>query len=115
MIQLPDLNEITWLCGAEPVVLDPEVPIAYNTLTFTATRGDDRIQCVIEPASDQVDLAWARGDQELVKMALGDVAALDVLSTGDREVLRITFGDAALQPLHLRMKPTVYLAWQMTA
>jgi len=75
LIELPDLHELTWLFEAEPVLLDPDVAIAYNTVTFTTARGDDRVVCVIRPASDEVDLTWSAGDREMVRLALAGVAA----------------------------------------
>ncbi|HET6765016.1 MAG TPA: hypothetical protein VFH27_15130 [Longimicrobiaceae bacterium] len=113
MIQLPELHELTWLFEAEPELLDPGVAIWYNTVTLTTTRGEDRISCVIRPAADEVDLVWSRDGRELTRLELGRVAEVGVLRDGDRDVLRVSFRDGGLQPLHLRLKPTVHLAWQM--
>lgn len=110
---LPDAHDLIWLFEAEPSLLDPDVPLPYNTITFITTRGDDRVECIISPAYRDLDLTWWRNDREIVRLSVTRVAEITVEREHGRELLQATLSGNSFLPLRLQLKPTIHLAWGM--
>ncbi|MCE9543932.1 MAG: hypothetical protein K8T25_00175 [Planctomycetia bacterium] len=108
---LPKDWELIGVFEAEPSILDPRVPWAYNKLTFETTRGDDKIRCEIEPGYDQFKLVWWRNSFEIVNVDLRRVIGLSVCMKDGNESISLKFDSISVGPLILQLKPTVRLTF----
>ena len=106
----PAKHELIGFFECEPEVLDPGIDWFYNRLTFTTARGQDKVQCVIEPSSMILRVWWWRGDQELVSLAANWVSGLEIDKQQQREVLIASFSEERqLLPLRIQLKPSVHV------
>jgi hypothetical protein len=120
MNPVPDVDELTWLFGSEPVSANTDdwrEYWPYSTIRFSGKIDDYQLTCEIEPGADTVKLQVRRADAPLVDLDLRDVASLTVDRTpGDppNEALRISFRHAdRLSALHLRLKPSLWMVWRV--
>ena len=96
MDPFPQESDLRDLFGADPALLDPELPWNRNVLNFEAVVGPDTVECVMEPAYQTLTLRWVRRERELVYLDLERVAGIEV----DRyRGTRVT--DRALRSGHL--------------
>lgn len=110
---LPDLDELLWLFEVEPEVMDPDVPLPYNTLTYRTERDRDELVCIISPAYRDLEILWRCGDRELVHLSLTTVTGIRVVKEDGRECLVASVEDDAFPPLWVQLKPTVNVRWRM--
>jgi hypothetical protein len=111
----PEPHELLSFFEAEPTLLDPTVPGYYNMQTFDTLRGDDRVRCELEPGYEELRVRWTRGDTELVRVALRDIATVRIEAERGREVLVASFRSTALLPFRLQLRPTVHIFFGMAA
>ena len=112
MKPFPDPHELIALFEAEPVVLDERSPWLYNRLTFTRTMGENRIDCVIEPGYETIELCWRQRGVPVVDLNLKWVAGLAVEMEHGREALSAQFRErAGLLPLRVQFTPLVHISW----
>jgi len=110
-MKLPDDWQLLSVFEVEPVVSDPGVPWAYNTLTFETTRGEDHVRCDIIPGYDEFRLVWTRGDERIMTLTLCRVAALAVCTEHGNDSISLEFADENIGPLILQLKPHVMVAF----
>lgn len=111
MKPFPEEWELLSLFECEPVLDDPEVPWAYNRLTFDTKRGSDRILCVIEPGYCCLDFTWWHNTTKHLALKLRSVQGITVASGGGIEFFVATFRDECLLPLRLQLKPSIECEW----
>lgn len=85
MIQFPEIYEFISFFEAEPVFLDPTVPWQYNRLSWTIHRGDNTINCAIEPADGQMDLVWAQAGRPIAAIGLRAIQSFELTMQSERE------------------------------
>jgi hypothetical protein len=105
--------QLIGLFECEPALADSDIPWVYNRLTFQTDRGDDRIACDLEPASEIIALRWWQRGQLRLRLDLRQVAALAVDLTPAREALLVTFRlrCAYLNPLEVQLRPELLISW----
>jgi hypothetical protein len=109
-------HELLELFEVEPVLLDAGVPWAYNTLTFTTTRGDDVVQCVLTPGYGEIALNWSRDGRVLVRLTIGQVEAIRVELGSDGEKFVASFNKMTrLRDLIVQLKPFVCVEWGLAS
>jgi prepilin-type processing-associated H-X9-DG protein len=111
MNPFPNEWELLALFECEPVILDPNVPWAYNHLTFTSQRGQDSIVCVIEPGYSVVNFTWRYWRDVRVHLDLHWVQGIVIETGGGRDAMNLTFLDGHLRPLTLQLKPHISCIW----
>ncbi|MFM2093293.1 MAG: hypothetical protein RIS70_417 [Planctomycetota bacterium] len=107
----PEAWQLLAFFHCEPTLLDPDVPWAYNQITFDHTFGDDRVQCVIEPGYERLDLSWWQHQSPRLTLRLCDVTGLTVVNAPDFDCLVATFRDPQLMPLRFQLRPCIRVEW----
>jgi hypothetical protein len=109
---IPPEHELLALFEVEPVVLDPDVPWAYNTVTFTTNRGQDEVRCVLVPGYSEIGLTWSRDGRAIVQLALERVKAVHAEMDDAGERLIVAFSEkVSLPDLIVQLKPLVKVQW----
>ena len=111
MEPFPEQHDLIALFECEPLLTDKGVPWSYNHLTFTTTRGHDRIVCEIEPGYHTLKFEWSKSDERLVSLDLNWVAGITTDIQGQTEAMIVTFRDKKLMPLRIQLKPHVSISW----
>ena len=112
MDQFPQEHELISVFESEPELLDPDLPWAYNRLTFKTQRGDDHVVYVIEPASRMVQIEWSRNGDRVVSLDLNSVSSLEIVTESPVEQITAHFSeDGPVHPCVLQLKPAVRLSW----
>jgi hypothetical protein len=111
MSYLPDEHELIGFFEAEPHVLDPEVPWAYNTLTFCTQRNSDEVTCVLIPGYEELKLEWKRSGVVVAKLHLTGLITMELKRRGEEELLIADFRDSKLRDFKLWLKPHVAIEW----
>jgi len=113
MIEMPELWELIALFECEPVLADEGVPLSYNMLNFTSTRGADELCCQISPGYGDVHFKWTRQSLKRIDLNLHSVHRLAVF-LGSWEGLEITFDDRRrMEMLRLQLKPEITIEMGM--
>ena len=103
--RFPAKPELIGFFECEPKVLDPG-----THLTFITAHGQDKVQCVIEPASMILRARWWRGDPELVSLDANWVSGVEIEARDRREILIASFSEEhQLFPLRIQLKPSVHV------
>jgi hypothetical protein len=112
MDPFPQESDLRDLFGADPALLDPELPWNRNVLNFEAVVGPDTIECVIEPAYQTLTLRWVRRDRELVYLDLERVAGIEVDRYRGRASLIVRFDPATSRgQVRIQIRPAVHVTW----
>ena len=112
MDPFPQESDLRDLFGADPALLDPELPWNRNFLNFEAVVGPDTIECVIEPAYQTLTLRWVRRDRELVYLDLERVAGIEVDRYRGRGSLIVRFDPATSRgQVRIQIRPAVHVTW----
>ncbi len=111
MDPFPEEWQLLSLFEAEPEVVDRDVPWAYNTLIFDATRGIDRVHCRIMPSYEILRLTWWQSNEMRLSLDLNWVSGLQVVTENGHECLIASFRDTHLLNLEFCLKPNVCLKW----
>jgi hypothetical protein len=112
MDPFPQESDLRDLFGADPALLDPELPWHRNVLNFEAVVGPDTIECVIEPTYQTLTLRWVRRDRELVYLDLERVAGIEVDRYRGRASLIIRFDPATARgQVRIQIRPAVHVTW----
>jgi hypothetical protein len=115
MKPFPGEHELAELFEVAPIILEPDVPLAYNTLTFTTTRGDDVIRCEIQPGEREIDFEWTQAGRPVFRLRVGGIDGLRVKIDREAEALLATFPEGSrLAELRIQFKPTIRVAWGST-
>jgi hypothetical protein len=91
MDPFPQDSDLRDLFGAEPALLDPELPWNRNVLSFESVVGPDTIECVIEPSYQTLTLRWVRRDRELVYLDLDPMASRGQVRIQIRPAVHVTW------------------------
>lgn len=113
MNPFPENWELIELFEAEPELANPELGSnwAYNTLTFSTVRNEDRVRCVIEPGESFLQLEWSRNGKEIVSLVVRWVSGMTIEGSNGKEVLVVIFDSERLLPLRVQLKPSVHVFW----
>ncbi len=112
MDPFPQESDLRDLFGADPALLDPELPWNRNVLNFEAVVGPDTIECVIEPAYQTLTLRWVRRERELVYLDLERVAGIEVDRYRGRASLIVRFDPATSRgQVRIQIRPAVHVTW----
>jgi hypothetical protein len=111
MQPFPKEHDLIRFFECEPVLLDRGLPWAYTRLTFLSDRGDDRIACEMEPASEIFDFRWSRNGEEIIRLDLNWATGLELDFTDGHERLRVCFRSPAIGPLEIQLRPTIHVQW----
>ena len=111
MDPFPEEWELLSLFESEPTVTDCGVPWYYNCLVFDTIRGDDRVQCEIEPCYRRLKLRWWQAQKPLISLELNWVRSLRVVTGDGTDMLVVSFLDSHLLDLEFQLKPTICLRW----
>ena len=114
MKPFPDKYELIFLFESEPLLTDNEIDWYYNQLHFVLSRGDDRIECDIEPACGSLVFKWWIDNAEKANLVVSGIKGLEVITQGRTEMLVASFGESsATQILKLRLKPSISISWKV--
>lgn len=112
MDPFPQESDLRDLFGADPALLDPELPWNRNVLNFEAVVGPDRVECVMEPAYQTLTLRWVRRERELVYLDLERVAGIEVDRYRGRASLIVRFDPATSRgQVRIQIRPAVHVTW----
>ena len=112
MEPFPEEEELRHLFGVEPALLDPGAAWRDNALSFDVMRGDDRVECLIEPVYRTLTVRWTREGRELVYLDLTGVRGMTADQYRGRDSLLVTFdGQPGLRPLRIQIRPAVHVTW----
>ena len=112
MDPFPTDTDLRDLFGADPALLDPELPWNRNVLNFEVVIGPDTIECVIEASFQTLTLRWIRRGRELVYLDLERVTALEVDRYRGRASLIVRFDPAlARGQVRIQVRPAVHVTW----
>ena len=112
MDPFPQESDLRDLFGADPALLDPELPWIRNVLNFEAVVGPDTIECVMEPAYQTLTLRWVRRERELVYLDLERVAGIEVDRYRGRASLIVRFDPATSRgQVRIQIRPAVHVTW----
>jgi hypothetical protein len=112
MEPFPEEEELRHLFGVEPALLDPGAAWRDNALSFDVVRGDDRVECLIEPVYRTLTVRWTRDGRELVYLDLTGVRGMTADQYRGRDSLLVTFdGQPGLRPLRIQIRPAVHVTW----
>ena len=112
MDPFPQESDLRDLFGADPALLDPELPWNRNVLNFEAVVGPDTIECVMEPAYQTLTLRWVRRERELVYLDLERVAGIEVDRYRGRASLIVRFDPATSRgQVRIQIRPAVHVTW----
>ncbi|HEX6644289.1 MAG TPA: hypothetical protein VF037_06410 [Gemmatimonadales bacterium] len=112
MDPFPRDSDLRELFGADPALLDPDLPWDRNVLNFESVIGPDTVECVIEPAYQTLTVRWIRRDRELAYLDLERVAGIEVDRYRGRASLIVRF-DAGLErgQVRIQLRPAVHITW----
>jgi hypothetical protein len=120
MNPVPDIDELVWLFGNEPVAVYGDgwrKYWPYSAVRFHGTFDDYEVDCEIEPGDHTVKLQVRRAGVPLIDLDLRDVGSVVADRTpGDppNEALRIAFlHPDRVSTLHLRLKPSLWMVWRI--
>lgn len=106
----PPDHELLAFFGAEPTVLDPDVPWFYNTLEFEIERQGFLVQCRLAPAYGDIGVRLQLGGMELVRLHLRSFKALSLIMKAEGEILVATFDRGqGEETFSLMLKPHVWV------
>ena len=106
----PADHELLAFFGAEPKVLDPNVPWFYNTLDFEVEHQGFVVQCRLAPAYGDVDARLRFGEMELARFELQSFKSLRLYMKAEGEILVATFDRGqGEETFSLMLKPHVWL------
>ena len=112
MEPFPEEEELRHLFGVEPALLDPGAAWRENALSFDVVRGDDRVECLIEPVYRTLTVRWTRDGRELVYLDLTGVSGMTADQYRGRDSLLVSFdGQPGLRPLRIQIRPAVHVTW----
>ncbi len=112
MDPFPQESDLRDLFGADPALLDPELPWNRNVLNFEAVVGPDTVECVMEPAYQTLTLRWVRRERELVYLDLERVAGIEVDRYRGRASLIVRFDPATSRgQVRIQIRPAVHVTW----
>lgn len=112
MDPFPRESDLRDLFGADPALLDPELPWNRNVLNFEAVVGPDTVECVMEPAYQTLTLRWVRRERELVYLDLERVAGIEVDRYRGRASLIVRFDPATSRgQVRIQIRPAVHVTW----
>ncbi|MDQ0472897.1 hypothetical protein [Labrys wisconsinensis] len=110
--EIPPDHELVAFFEAEPVVLHPDTPWAYNTLDFRTLRGDIEVRCHIVSSYGDITTCLILSGREIAKFELRGAEALRLVVNQDQEALVVSFPQALrLDNFALQLKPRVWAAW----
>jgi hypothetical protein len=111
-ITFPADHELLAFFGADPKILDPNVPWFYNTLHFEVKREGIVVQCRLVPACGDIDVRLHVGGTELARLNLRSFEALRIYMTTEEEILVATFDrEYAKETFSLMLKPRVWVGF----
>jgi hypothetical protein len=107
----PADHELLAFFGAEPKVLDPDLPWFYNTLDFEVERQGFVVQCSLAPSYGDIDVRLLLGEMELARFKLLSSKSLKLYVKAEGEILVATFdrGIQGEETFGLMLKPDVWL------
>jgi hypothetical protein len=109
-IAFPADHELLAFFGADPKILDPNVPWFYNTLHFEVKREGIVVQCRLVPACGEIDVRLHVGGTELARLNLRSFKALRLYMTAEEEILVATFDrEHTEESFSLMLKPRVWV------
>jgi hypothetical protein len=111
-MKLPHADELLELFEAEPAVLDPGVPWAYNTVTFATKRGHDEVRCAFDPGYGEIEFNWSIDGRSMIQLKVERVEIVRIERYTAWEGFVVSFSEqAALPDLIVQLKPLVKVQW----
>ncbi|MEO8226441.1 MAG: hypothetical protein ABI637_03370 [Gemmatimonadota bacterium] len=112
MEPFPEEADLQAMFGSAPALLDSKAPWRDNALSFEVLRGEDNLECLIEPVYGTLTLRWSRAGHELVYLDLTHVSGLTADKFRGRESL-IAFFDpmSGIKPLRIQLRPAIHISW----
>jgi hypothetical protein len=114
MNPFPEDWQLIGLFESEPELMYPSAqPWAYNMLRFEFHRDLDRLQCILQPGDERIEIHWWQADRLRLHLDLAGVNGLVVEITAARDALLASFreGVGFVLPLELQLRPYVSIAW----
>jgi hypothetical protein len=106
----PADHELLAFFGAEPRVLDPNVPWFYNTLDFEVVREGFVVQCKLAPAYGHIEVRLHLAGTELTRLNLRSFKSLRLYMNAEEEILVATFDRGqGEETFGLMLKPHVWV------
>jgi hypothetical protein len=105
-------EEFLSLFGAEPTLLDPGVPWAYNTVRFETKVAVDAVAFTMCPGYGECTVEWRRGGELLLDLLVDGVESVTVRDGPTDNCLDIAFQATERGLLTVRFKPRVSVVWR---
>ncbi len=117
MSPVPGLDDLAALFEHEPEpayeadAADWREKWPHTTVVFRAARGGHEVVFEISPGFGEVAITVTDAQNELIELELGGVQTVEVERLHGAEDVHVRFGDDRVDPLRLRLRPTVSLHW----
>lgn len=108
-LQPPDLDQLAYLFGCEPTLLDPAGPWFYNSVSFRAERDGLVALCELSPSYSTIKIVVSDGDREIARAELSDFSSLEIVEERGREMLVARYGELDRGAVWLSLKPAIQL------
>lgn len=112
-LQPPDLDQLAYLFGCQPTLLDPAGPWFYNTVTFRTERDGLVAMCEISPSYSTIKIVVSRDDHEIARAELSDFTSLEIVEERGREMLVARYGELNRGAVWLSLRPAIQLTTAM--
>jgi hypothetical protein len=114
MNPFPEEHDLIALFECEPTLADEDIPWFYNHLCFTSVRGNEKIECHIEPAGQELIFKWWLDNLEKINLVVRGIKGLEISMQANTDMLIASFGEEnQTQVLKIRLKPFVSLSWEV--
>ncbi len=104
----PDLDELSFLFGCEPTLLDPDSPWSYSTISFRIERDGAVATCELALGYSTIKINMCRDGLDIARAELSDFSSLEILQERGREMLIARFADGR-GAVMLALKPELQL------
>jgi hypothetical protein len=117
MEEFPQQHELIEFFESEPKLLDEDIEEwIYNTLTFSISRNNNTIICIISPSYSHMKLSWTQGEKEIIYLDLNLIQSIKIQKEKDTETMLVEFDESeSLTILRLRLKPDIHMFWGVEA
>ena len=106
---MPSEPDLIAFFGCEPALIDPDVPWAYNTLSFTTACDGLAVTCSISPSYEVVLVVIGDAAAPLVSAELRGFESLSVTCDAQREEMIVERTQGGSARLVLTTRPRLAL------
>jgi len=106
MNDIPEEYELTSFFEVEPLKLDKEAPLRYNTVTYVKKNGLEKIEIHISPAYGDIEIFWEQNNELKINWRFYDIKSLKIEKKDNKEYLIVKFNAENMSECYLWVKPS---------